>query len=82
MELRDEAIQVLCEKAAALWGKDASEFDENTSFEDDLHARSANYVQLSAALEDEFEIEVPYMEFRKLKTFGEAGDWVAAQFGE
>lgn len=82
MSIKDEAVEIMCDKAAKIWGKDASTFNENTSFENDLHAKSTNYVQLSAALEDEFDIEVPYMEFRKLKTFGEAGAWVAEQFGE
>jgi acyl carrier protein len=41
-----------------------------------------NFVQLSAALEEQFEVEVPYMEFRRKATFGEAADYVAQIFGE
>ena len=31
------------------------------------------------SLEDAFEIEVPFMELKKKKTFGEAVDWLANQ---
>ena len=80
MEIREEAIEVLVKKAAALFGLDPATLGENTSFEDDLHCKSVNYVQLSAALEDEFDVEVPYMEFKRKKTFGEAGDYIASLF--
>lgn len=82
MAIRDEVVDILSEKAASIFGGEPSDYNADTSFEDDLHCRSANYVQLSAALEDEYEVEVPYMEFRKLKTFGEAGDWMGEKFGE
>ena len=80
MTIKEEAIEVLIKKAAALFGLDPATLSENTSFEDDLHCKSVNYVQFSAALEDEFDVEVPYMEFKRKKTFGEAGDYIASLF--
>ena len=52
----------------------------NTSFKDDLACKSSNIVQFSAALEDHFDIEVPYMELARRKTFGEAGDLMEELF--
>ena len=80
MEIREEAIGVLVEKAAALFGKDPSGLNENTSFEADLNCKSVGYVQLSAALEDEFDVEVPYMELTRRSTFGEVADYIASLF--
>lgn len=54
--------------------------NENTRFEEDLHCKSANMVQFSAALEDAFEIEVPFMTIKKMKTFGEVAQWMEEQF--
>ncbi|WP_373127902.1 acyl carrier protein [Dielma fastidiosa] len=79
MTIKEEAIQVLCKKAANLFGMDEKVLGADTRFEEDLHCKSTNIVQFSAALEDAFEIEVPFMELKKKKTFGEAADWLANQ---
>lgn len=82
MSMRDEVVELLANKAATMVQKDASEFGPETRFEEDLHLKSVQYVQMSAALEDEYEVEVPYMEFRKMKTFADAAAFIAEQFGE
>ncbi|MBQ1681280.1 MULTISPECIES: acyl carrier protein [Agathobacter] len=82
MPIREEVIEILAKKAQALFGVDPSTLNENTRFIEDLNCKSSNFVQFSAALEDEYDVEVPYMEFRKLTTFGEAGDYIGAMFGE
>lgn len=43
-----------------------------TSFVEDLHAKSMNIVELLAALEIEFDIRIPQRESRQNKTVGEA----------
>lgn len=80
MGIREEAIEVLIEKAVSLFGVKAEDLSENTSFKDDLGCKSSNIVQFSAALEDHFDIEVPYMELARRKTFGEAGDLMEELF--
>lgn len=80
MSIREEALEVMCKKAAALFGMDATELGPDTRFEEDLHCKSVNYVQLSAALEDEFDVEVPYMDFRRKATLGEAADYIESKF--
>ena len=64
------------EKAADIFGVDASTLDESTSFVDDLHCKSVNIVQFASALEDEYEVEVPYMQLNKCKTFLDAAKFV------
>ena len=82
MAIRDEVIEALSKKAVALFGVDPSTLNGDTRFAEDLHCKSVNYVQFGAVLEDMYDVEVPYMEFKKKKTFGEAGDYIGAMFGE
>jgi acyl carrier protein len=77
MSVREEAIEILIAKAKDIFPHCTVALDANTGFEKDLGAKSANIVQFSVALEDEFDIEVPYMEFKRKKTFGEAADYIA-----
>jgi acyl carrier protein len=82
MSVRSEAIEILRQKAANLFGVEIESLNENTRFGEDLKCKSVNYVQLSAALEDEFEVELPFMKFQEMKTFGEAAEFIARELGE
>ena len=75
-EDRQEVFDALCERASQLFGKDADEFTLDTTFED-LGIKSVQVSQITTYLEDELDIEVPYMKFRRCATFGEAVDFVA-----
>jgi acyl carrier protein len=82
MEIREEIVALLADKAAKMFHRDKSEFGPGTRFDDDLATKSVQFVQFTAALEDEYEIEVPFMEFRRKATFAEAADYVAELRGE
>ena len=75
-EDRQEVFDALCTRASQLFGKDASEFTLDTKFED-LNIKSVQVSQITTYLEDELDVEVPYMKFRRCATFGEAVDFVA-----
>jgi acyl carrier protein len=75
MELRKEILKVMINRAADVMKKDSSELNESSSFEE-LGFKSGNYVQVTTVLEDEFEVEIPYMDFKRRKTFGEAAAYV------
>jgi len=55
-----------------------SELTRDTRFAEDLHAKSVNIVELIALLENEFGVEIPFMEARRRKTIGEAIDFVVS----
>ncbi len=76
MTINEEAIEALCKKAASLFGGQPSDYSGDTRFNEDLHFKSVHFVQFSAVLEDVFDVEVPYMEFCKLQTFAEAGEFM------
>ena len=85
MSIRDEVIELLRNRSAALFGLDAEKkasLSAQTRFIEDLNCKSVSFVQLSAALEDEFEIEIAYQYITGWKTFGDAADYIATTLGE
>ena len=78
----EEVLSRIITRAAELFKVDPSQFSGETRFIEDLKAKSVNYVQIIAVLEEEFDVQIPFMEFRRKKTFGEAADFVAELRGE
>jgi acyl carrier protein len=77
MATNDEILEKIIERAAALFKTDASSYNAETRFVEDLKAKSVNYVQIISILEEDYDIQIPFMEFRRKKTFGEAAEFVA-----
>ena len=82
MALRDEIIDIIIQRAYELFGKEPGELSEGTRFVEDLAAKSVNFVQIISVLEDKYDVELNYMDFRRKKTFGEAADFVMEVVGE
>ena len=80
-EDRQEVFDALCARASQLFGKDESEFTLDTKFAD-LGIKSVQVSQITTYLEDELDIEVPYMKFRRCETFGDAVEYVAGLLDE
>ena len=76
MSQREEIYEKLVERAAPLFGKTKEEMKEDLRFVEDLNAKSVHYSQITTYLEDKFDVEIPYMTFRRKKTVGEAVDYV------
>ncbi len=75
MELREEILKVIIKRTAEIMKAEESRLNGESSFEE-LGFKSGNYVQVTTVLEDEFEVEIPYMDFKRRKTFGEAAAYV------
>lgn len=75
MELREEILETIINRAAEVFGKSGAEFSSETTFEE-LGAKSGNYVQITLVLEDKYDIEIPYMDFKRRKSFGEAAAYI------
>jgi len=73
LNLREEVIEKIKERLTIIFGD--KEYTESTVF-DSLGMKSVNYSQLTTALEDEFDIEVPYMDFKRRLTISEAADYI------
>ena len=75
-EFQEEVIEILKDKAVEIFGVDRDSLNADTRFVEDLHCKSVNIVQFASALEDEYEVEVPFMELNKKATFAEAAKFV------
>lgn len=64
-------------EVATIFKKSGAEVSRDTRFAEDLDAKSVNYVQLIAVLNDAFGIDIPFMDLRRQRTVGEAIDFVA-----
>lgn len=77
MELREEILAKMIQRTAEVLKKDPAELTPDMRFIEDLKAKSVNMVQIITVLEDEFDVEIPYMQIRKKKSIGEAVDLIA-----
>ncbi|MBL8811176.1 MAG: acyl carrier protein [Planctomycetaceae bacterium] len=55
------------------------EISRESSFVDDLKADSLDIVELVMALEDEFDVKIPDEDYDKIKTVGNAIDYISAK---
>jgi len=74
--LRDNVSSTMYAAISATMNKPVAELSDSTEIIADLGAKSVNFVRIISALEDEFELEIPFMEFRRKKTIGEAIDYI------
>ena len=81
MGLKDEILEKIIQRAAEVFKKDPGELSADTRFVEDLKAKSVNFVQIIAILEDAFDVQINFMEFRRKKTLGEAAEFVAQLCG-
>lgn len=62
-------------------GVDAEEVTEEASFIDDLGADSLDIVELVMAFEEEFDLEIPDEDAEKIRTVGDAVEYIKAKLG-
>ncbi|MGD9211382.1 MAG: phosphopantetheine-binding protein [Desulfobacteraceae bacterium] len=74
--MKDEILEKLIQRAAEVFNVDVQTLNGQTHFKNDLKAKSANIVQITTFLEDEFDVEIPYMEFNRKPTFDEAAEYI------
>ncbi len=75
VEIQEKVIQIVSEQMSV----DKGELSRDTSFTNDLNADSLDTVELVMELEDEFNMTIPDEEAEKLKTVGEAIDFIQKQ---
>ncbi|MCD6535963.1 MAG: acyl carrier protein [Thaumarchaeota archaeon] len=66
---------------AQQFGVDPSELREDMTFAEDLMAESIDIVELIAALEEEFGIEIPEEEAQKNRTVGQTIEYMKKKLG-
>ena len=71
-EIEEKVVQIVSEQMSV----DKKEISRDTSFVNDLNADSLDTVELVMELEDEFDMTIPDEEAEKLRTVGEAIDYI------
>jgi acyl carrier protein len=75
---RDDVLQLVREHLAQELEIDIERIQEDTRFREDLEADSLDLVELTMELEDTYGIRIPDEEAVKIKSVGQAADFVAA----
>lgn len=81
MSFKEEVLELLVSKAAEMLGVDKAQVAPGTRFKEDLHCKSSDIVRITAQLEDEYEVEVPFMAFNRCVTLEDAADYVCKLMG-
>lgn len=77
-KIKERVIQIVCDNL----GVSKEQVTESTSFTEDVGADSLDIVELVMELEEEFEITIPDEEAEKIKTVGEAIDYIVKEQGK
>lgn len=77
-EIEDKVISIVSEQMEI----NKAEITREVSFINDLNADSLDIVELVMELEDSFETQIPDEEAEKIKTVGQAIDYIAAHQGQ
>src|SRR3954465_8310845 len=70
--VEERVIDIVCENL----GVNKEQVTRQTSFQEDIGADSLDIVELVMELEEEFEITIPDDQAEKIKTVGEAIDYI------
>src|SRR3974390_2091645 len=76
--VEERVIDIVCENL----GVNKDQVTRQTSFQEDVGADSLDIVELVMELEEEFEITIPDDEADKIKTVGQAIDYIEAKLKE
>jgi len=72
----DEIIQKIIQKIAELCDKDPADITPDTKLVEDLEMKSPTMVILIAYLEDEFDVSIDFMKFKRYPSVGEAAGFI------
>ena len=75
----EEVEARVTEIASLHFNRDESEITRETDYKDDLHADSLDMVELAMEMEDLFDISVPDDAIDRIRTVGQAADFIREQ---
>jgi acyl carrier protein len=78
MPVAEKVKQIIVEQL----GVDENQVDPNASFVDDLGADSLDIVELVMAFEEAFDIDIPDEDAEKLRTVGDAMNYLHQKIGK
>lgn len=78
---REEIVQKVIKLAGEKLSADAKVISEKTSFQEDLNADSIDITDFIMELESEFDVEIPDEDLEKIRTVGDASDYIQKRLG-
>ena len=75
MSVEQKVIEIVCEHLAV----NKEQVTRNTNFIEDIGADSLDIVELIMELEEEFDIQIPDDQAEKIKTVGQAVEYIKAE---
>ena len=79
MSFKEEVLELLINKITELQG--AAGVTSATRFKEDLNCKSSDIVRITAVLEEEYDVEVPFMAFNRCATLEYAADYMCKLMG-
>lgn len=76
-EIETKVIDIVAQQM----GQDKAKITRQMSFQDDLNADSLDQVELVMELEEAFETDIPDEQAEKIKTVGDAIEFIKTQHG-
>jgi len=76
--VEDRVIEIVCENLAV----NKEQVTRSTNFIEDIGADSLDIVELIMELEEEFDIQIPDEQAEKIKTVGEAIDYIEREIAK
>src|SRR5215467_844438 len=77
-KIQERVIQIVCDNL----GVNKEQVSRSTSFTEDVGADSLDIVELVMELEEEFEITIPDDQAEKIKTVGEAIEYIERELAK
>lgn len=74
---KNEILEKIIQRAAHIWGVAPESLNADTTFAS-MNAKSAHYSMITTTLEDAYDLEIPYLKFRRCETLGAAAEYVAS----
>ena len=75
IRMNDQYLEFVLAQAKIVFTR--TDITPETRFKEDLNAKSLSIAQLMNAIEDEYDVEVPYMEFKRKETIADAAAYAA-----
>ncbi len=72
MDINQKVVEIICEQLSV----EASEVTAEASFQESLNADSLDVVELIMGFEEEFDIEIPDEDAEKIRTVGDAVEYI------
>lgn len=77
MDIEKRVTEIICEQLSV----EESQVTPDASFQESLNADSLDIVELIMAFEEGFDIEIPDDDAEKIRTVGDAVQYIANQLG-